>query len=86
MTSIFFSVANLPKVMEWGPQMTPTSSGDNVLLTYERAIYTLSFKEASYEWKKKGNKLSISREMHVQFLVPASLPIILDEKEEIEES
>ena len=65
--------------------MTPTSSGDNVLLTYERRIYTLSIKESSYKWKKKEKELSISRYKHVQFLVPASLPIILDEKEEIEE-
>ena len=71
--------------MKHGPRMTPTSSGDNVLLTYERRIYTLSIKESSYKWKKKEKALSIIREMHVQFLVPGSLLVIKVEKKEMEE-
>ena len=70
--------------MDDGPRMSPTSSGDNVLLTYERTIYTLSIKGSSYQWKKKEKELSIYRKEHVQFLVPALLLIIEDEKEEME--
>ena len=58
--------------MKWGPRMTPTSNGDNVILTYETSIYTLSISGSNYEWMKLPHDLSISRQFHVQALVPAS--------------
>ena len=55
-----------------GPRMTPTSNGGNVILTYKTSIYTLEVKNSKYKWIKVPQKLSISREFHVQALVPAS--------------
>ena len=68
----FFLVGMLPIVMIRGPKMTPTTQGNNVILTYETSIYTLKIKESKYEWLKIPNQLSISRQLHVQLLVPAS--------------
>ena len=51
--------------------MTQTAKGDNVILTYETSIYTLSIKDSKYEWTKLPNQLSI-RIYHVQVLIPAS--------------
>ena len=58
--------------------MTPTPSGDNVLLTMVHAIYTLSikefnFEESSYQWETKPIQLKLQRDSHVQHVVPASL-------------
>ena len=58
--------------MGWGPRMSPTANGDNVILTYKRSIYTLKINGSKYEWEKLPNKLSIDRQTHVQALVPAS--------------
>ena len=58
--------------MDGGPRMSPTADGDNVLLTFEFAIYTLSHSGSSYEWVKKSQALSISCEYHLQFIVPSS--------------
>ena len=69
---ISFSVGDLPTDMWNGPRMTATSKGDNVILTYERSIYTLSISGSNYQWTKLPHDLSISREWHVQALVPAS--------------
>merc|ERR1712062_508427 len=35
-------IGNLPLENMFGARMSPTADGDNVLLTYERGIYTLS--------------------------------------------
>ena len=59
--------------MNYGPRMSPTPAGDNVLLTYENKIYTLSISGASYLWLEKPQQLSISRKNHVQLTLPASL-------------
>jgi len=66
-------IANLPTSMEFGPRMSPTADGDNVLLTYKHGIYTLSRSGSSYQWIKKPQELSIQRERHLQFTVPSSL-------------
>ena len=58
--------------MKYGPRMTPTSNGDNVILTHQRSIYTLKMKGLTYKWEKLPNQLSIERIYHVQLLVPAS--------------
>merc|ERR1712179_555269 len=42
-------VGDLPRSMD-GLKMTPTSKGDNVILTYETSIYTLSIFGSNYEW------------------------------------
>ena len=66
-----FSVEELPVQMAL-PRMTPTSKGDNVILTYETSIYTLSISGSKYSWIKTPQDLSISRANHVQFLVSAA--------------
>ena len=53
--------------------MSTSPVGDNVLLTYEDRIYTLSYSENEYQWEKIPLELSISRAKHIQFTVPASL-------------
>ena len=50
--------------------MTPTPSGDNVLLTMVHAIYTFSikefnFEESSYQWETKPIQLKLQRDNHV---------------------
>ena len=57
----------------YGPRMSPTPAGDNVLLTYENKIYTLSISGSSYVWLEKPQQLSISRQYHLQLTLPASL-------------
>ena len=59
--------------MRYGPRLSPTPAGDNVLLTYENKIYTLSISGSSYEWLEKPQQLSIYRQRHIQFTLPASL-------------
>ena len=44
--------------MDDGPEMTPTTKGDNVLLTYENSIYTLSRLDGTYQWIELDQKLS----------------------------
>ena len=66
-----FSVEELPVKME-APGMTPTSKGDNVIVTYEHSIYTLSNSGSKYSWTKMPHRLSHERKFHVQVLVPAS--------------
>jgi len=64
-------IGKLPVYMS-GPQMTPTSKGDNVILTFGKSIYTLSLSGSKYQWIKLPHELSIDRYRHVQLLVPAS--------------
>ena len=64
-------IEELP-VQMYQPRMTPTSKGDNVIVTHERSIYTLSTSGSKYSWTKMPQELSISRRGHVQVLVPAS--------------
>ena len=59
--------------------MAPMPSGDNVLLTYENSIYTLSIKESTYQWEMKPKKLLVKRKNHIQHVVPAYL--VFSEKE-----
>jgi len=54
------------------PRMTSTSKGDNVILTYDTSVYTLSISGSKYSWTKMPHELSIARAKHVQVLVPAS--------------
>ena len=68
----FLLVGNLPENM-YGASMTTTSKGDNVILTQNRNIYTLSIIGSEYKWIKLDEELSISRRYHLQFLVPASM-------------
>ena len=56
----------------WGLRMTTTALGNNVILTHQKAIFTLSFQESMYKWTKQPKELSIARVNHVQVLVPAS--------------
>ena len=64
-------IEELP-VQMYQPRMTPTSKGDNVIVTHEKSIYTLSTSGSKYSWTKMPQELSISRSAHVQVLVPAS--------------
>ena len=61
--------------------MAPTPSGDNVLLTLENSIYTLSIKESSYQWEMKPKKLSLTWTRHIQHVVPAYLVFLEEENE-----
>ena len=61
--------------------MAPTPSGENVLLTFENSIYTLSIKESSYQWEMKPKKLSLKRWSHIQHVVPAYLVSLEKENE-----
>ena len=53
--------------------MSPTPDGENVLLTYNVMIYTLTITGSSFQWKTLSWCISLQRSSHVQFLVPASL-------------
>ena len=64
-------IEELP-VQMFQPRMTPTSKGDNVIVTHKKSIYTLSTSGSKYSWTKMPQELSISRRAHVQVLVPAS--------------
>ena len=70
---ISFSVEDLPVKMRDVPRMTPTSKGDNVILTYWTSVYTLSISGSKFQWIKLPHELSIERVRHLQFLVPASM-------------
>ena len=67
-----FSVGDVP-LTYYGPRMSPTASGDNVILTFENSIYTLEATNSTYQWMKKKEQLSISRRHHVQLTVPSTL-------------
>ena len=64
-------IEELP-VQMYQTRMTPTSKGDNVIVTHEKSIYTLSTSGSKYSWTKMPQELSISRKRHVQVLVPTS--------------
>ena len=68
---VFFLVEELPATMH-GLKMTPTAKGNNVILTHFKSIYTLEISKSKYQWIKLQHDLSISRQFHVQLLVPAS--------------
>ena len=67
-----FSVGDVP-LASVGPRMSPTASGDNVILTLYNSIYTLEVSGSTYQWIKKSQQLSISRRNHVQLTVPSTL-------------
>ena len=56
-----------------GARMSPTASGDNVILTFKKSIYTLEASGSAYQWLKKTQKLSISLKDHIQLTVPSAL-------------
>ena len=53
--------------------MSPTPAGDNILLTNENKIYTLSISGSSYVWLEKPQQLSNHHISHLQITLPASL-------------
>ena len=68
------SAEKLPLEMRYGPRMTTTTSGDGLLMTYNKGIY--SFKctsENSCSWTTEQQELKISRTRHVMLTVPSAL-------------
>ena len=71
--SFSFSVGDVPSLTDSGARMSPTASGDNVILTFRNSIYTLEATNSTYQWMKKKEQLSISRLNHIQLTVPSTL-------------
>ena len=67
-----FSVGDVP-LTNSGPRMSPTASGDNVILTFDKSIYTLEVSGSTYQWIKKSQQLSNWWSFHVQLTVPSTL-------------
>merc|ERR1719225_2234673 len=64
----------LPVRMDKEPDMSTTSSGDGLIMTQEKGIY--SFKctsENNCSWTKEQQELQISRTAHVMLTVPSAL-------------
>ena len=68
------SADKLPVAMKFGPRMSTTSSGDGLIMTYDKGIYTFKCtSENSCSWTKEPQELQISRSGHVMLTVPSAL-------------
>ena len=60
--------------MEYGPRMTTTKNKNQLLMTYEKGIYSFNCRSSDdCYWEKKDFELKTSRSFHVMMEVPASL-------------
>ena len=58
----------------YGPQITNTQNETELLMTYEKGIYSFQCRSSNdCYWEKKSYELKMSREYHVMVKVRASL-------------
>jgi len=64
---------DLPVEM-YGPRMTHTADKKNLLMTYEKGIYSFNCRSSNdCHWTKESYELEISRRYHILMTVPSSL-------------
>jgi len=69
-----FCSKDLPVSMYSGPRMTTAKDKNQLLMTYEKGIYSFNCRSSDdCYWEKKNQKLKTYREQHVLMKVPAPL-------------
>ena len=65
---------DLPVDMEYGPRMTTTKNKNQLLMTYQKGIYSFNCRSSDdCYWEKEPKELKVSRDWPVMMKVPASM-------------
>ena len=60
--------------MDYGPRMAPTGDGKQLIMTYEKGVYSFHCDTPNQcYWNTENHELGISRERHIMMTVPTSL-------------
>ena len=60
--------------MPHGPKMTATGDGKNLIMTYEKSVYSFRCDgQNDCYWQTEEHQLDISRRWHIMMTIPSSL-------------